>query len=360
MEPAASDTGPSTPVAPLLSPSVPRNTAELEDLLSTPTSEVIEVMRRLPGDILVLGVGGKMGPTLARMARRATDAASISRRVIGVSRFSSSDLPEALHRFGVETIRCDLLDEADVARLPDVPNVLSMPGFKFGAASNPSLTWAMNCYVPAIISRRFRGSRVVAFSSGNIYPRVPVTSRGSVETDEPCPVGEYAMSVLGRERMYEYFSRELSIPMALLRLNYATELRYGVLVDLARSVWNHEEVDLAMGHVNVIWQQDANAMSLQMLEQVATPPDVMNIAGAEILRVRDVCEEFGRLLGRTPRFTGLESPDALLNNASRSYQRLGRPQVSAEQMMRWTADWVRGGGESWNKPTHFSSRSGKF
>jgi nucleoside-diphosphate-sugar epimerase len=269
-------------------------------------------------------------------------------------------LPEQLNRQGIETISCDLLDEAAVARLPDAPNVISMSGFKFGAQANPSMTWAMNGYVPAIISRRFPNSRIVSFSSGNIYARVPVTSGGSVETDEPAPVGEYAMSVLGRERMFEYFSQAQSTPMAILRLNYATELRYGVLVDLARMVWNNEVIDLAMGHVNVIWQAEANAMSLQMLEHVATPPRVMNIAGSEILRVRDVCQEFGRLLDRTPKYTGSEMATALLNNATQSYTLFGRPQVTAQQMIQWTADWVRRGGASHNKPTHFSSRDGKY
>jgi nucleoside-diphosphate-sugar epimerase len=301
-----------------------------------------------------------MGPTLARMARRASELAGTPRKIIGVSRFSSPGLAESLNRAGIETIPCDLLDEDAVARLPDAPLVISMSGFKFGSQSNPPLTWAMNCYVPALVSRRYRGSRIVSFSSGNVYAHVPVSGGGSIESDEPRPVGEYAISVLGRERMYEYFSRTLSIPMALLRLNYATELRYGVLVDLARMVWNNEAIDVAMSHVNVIWQADANAMSLQMLEHVATPPRVMNIAGPEILRVRDVCEEFGRLLNRTPRFIGVERPDALLNNAARSHALFGRPQVTVQQLIRWTADWVREGGDSLNKPTHFESRDGKF
>ncbi len=338
----------------------PRSVEDLEDVLSAPSEGVIDTMRRVPGDILFLGVGGKMGPTMARMARRASDQAGVPRRIIGVSRFSSQSLPESLNRAGIETIRCDLLNEDAVAHLPDVPNVISMSGFKFGAQSSPSLTWAMNCYVPAIVSKRFRSSRIVSFSSGNIYAHVPVTSGGSVETDEPQPVGEYAVSVLGRERINEHFCRTFSIPMSLLRLNYATELRYGVLVDLAQMVWNNEEVDLSMSHVNVIWQAEANAMSLQMLEHTATPPCIMNIAGAEILRVREVCEDFGRLLDRTPRFIGAERPEALLNNAARSHELLGRPQVTAHQMIRWTADWVRQGGASLNKPTHFGSHDGKF
>jgi nucleoside-diphosphate-sugar epimerase len=342
------------PVAP------PRSIDELDEFLSTPTEGVLETMRRVPGDILLLGVGGKMGPTMARMARRATDLAGLPRRIIGVSRFSSRDLPQRLNEWGIETISCDLLDENAVRKLPDVPNVISMSGFKFGAQADPSMTWAMNCYVPAVVAKRFRGSRILSFSSGNIYPRVPFTSGGSVETDAPQPVGEYAITVLGRERIYEYFGRCLSIPMGLLRLNYATELRYGVLVDLAHMVWNQEVVDLSMSYVNVIWQSEANAMSLQMLEHVAVPPRVINIAGNEILRVRDVCEEFGRLLGRTPRFTGTENSDALLNNAKQSHALFGPPKITVEQMIHWTADWVRRGGTSLNKPTHFGSRDGKY
>lgn len=338
----------------------PRNVDELDLLLSTPTPGAVAALSELQGDLMILGVGGKMGPTLARMARRAAELAGAPRRVIGVSRFSDQALRQRLESWGVETVSCDLLDENDVARLPDAPHVISMAGFKFGAEANPSLTWAMNCYLPAIISRRFRHSRIVAFSSGNVYGLVPVASRGSVETDEPRPVGEYAITVLGRERMFDYFSRELAIPMVLLRLNYATELRYGVLVDVGRKVWNNEPIDLSMGYVNVIWQGEANAMSLQSLSEVATPPRVLNIAGPEILRIRDVAERFGGLLKRRVRFAGRESADALLNNASLSYQKLGRPSISAEQIMDWTAAWIRGGGASLHKPTHFESRDGRF
>ena len=338
----------------------PTDEDQLDDALSAPAVGVVEMMCRVPGDILFLGVGGKMGPTMARMAKRASDLAGTSRRIIGVSRFSSPALPEKLNRFGIETIRCDLLDEASVQELPETPHVVSMSGFKFGAQGNPSMTWAMNCYVPAIVSRRFRKSRIVVFSSGNIYPFVAPATGGSREVDEPGPVGEYAISVLGRERIYEYFSRSLSIPMAVLRLNYATELRYGVLVDLARSVWNNEPIDVTIGHVNVIWQAEANAMSLRMLEYVEVPPKIVNIAGHEILGVREVCEHFGRLLGRQPQFRGTERSTALLNNASLSHALFGKPQVNAEQMIHWTAAWIRRSGASLDKPTHFNSQDGKY
>jgi nucleoside-diphosphate-sugar epimerase len=338
----------------------PRNLDELESHLSTPTAGVIETLRRIPGDILVLGVGGKMGPTLARMAKRASELAGTPRRVIGVSRFSDPALRTRLNESGIETISCNLLDEHEVTRLPEAPLVISMAGFKFGADANPSLTWAMNCYMPAVLSRRFRHSRIVAFSSGNVYGLVPVASGGSIESDTPRPVGEYAMTVLGRERMFDYFSRELSIPMVLLRLNYATELRYGVLVDLGRKVWNEEPIDVSMGYVNVIWQTEANAMSLESLAAASSPPRVLNIAGNEFLRIRDIATRFAEIFERRVEFTGEESNGALLNNATASHQLFGKPQISAQQMIEWTAQWISAGGASLNKPTHFESRDGKF
>ena len=218
--------------------------------------------------------------------------------------------------------------------------MISMTGLKFGTTSNPALSWAMNCYVPALVCRRYRQSRIAAFSSGNVYGLVPANSGGSVETDVPCPVGEYAITVLGRERMFEYFSREWQLPLVLLRLNYATELRYGVLVDLAQKVLRQETIDVSMGFVNVIWQRDANAMALQSLEHVSTPPTIMNIAGPEILRVRDVAAEFARLTGRPLQCTGVEAADALLNNAAKSHGWFGKPQMEVSQILRWTADWV--------------------
>ena len=284
----------------------------------------------------------------------------MKRRVIGVSRFSSAEVRRRLESWGVETIACDLLDEVQVQQLPAAENVVSMTGLKFGTQANPALSWAMNCYAPALICRQFRHSRVVAFSSGNVYPLMPATRGGSVETDPPGPVGEYAITVLGRERMFEYFSREWGIPLALLRLNYATELRYGVIVDLARQVLREETIDIGMGFVNVIWQGDANAMALQALEHVATPPFMLNVAGPEILCVREVAAELARLLGRSLRLHGVEAPDALLNNASRSHLLFGPPEVGAERIIRWTADWVARGGEHLGKPTHFESRDGTF
>jgi nucleoside-diphosphate-sugar epimerase len=332
----------------------------LEELLSEPTEAVSETLARIDGDVLVLGVAGKMGPTLSRMARRASDARGTKRRVIGVARFSNAAHEAALQRQGIETIRADLLDETAIARLPDVPNVIFMAGMKFGATGNEPLTWAMNAHVPALVARRFSRSRVVAFSTGNVYGLAPVAGGGSRETDALNPAGEYAMSCLARERMFEHFSRIQNTPTALIRLNYACEMRYGVLVDLAQRVWNEQPVDLAMGYFNAIWQGDANAMALQALTHVASPPFVLNVTGPELLRVREVCERFGKLMNKPVRFAGTEAPTALLNNARRAFDLFGRPRIAATQLIEWTVDWVMRGGPALGKPTHFESRDGKF
>ena len=343
-----------------IDPSTPNNVDELEELLSCPSDDVIRRMSNLKGDILVLGVGGKMGPTLARMARRASDAAGVVRRVIGVSRFSSPGLEQQLNDWGVETIRCDLLDRAAIEQLPDVENIIFMAGMKFGATENPSLTWAMNCHVPALVCERFRQSRLVAFSSGNVYGLTSTTGDGSVETDSPAPIGEYASTVLGRERMFEHFSRQHGTCMVLLRLNYAVELRYGVLVDLAKKVVRGEPIDLSMGSANVIWQAEANAMALQSLLVAESPPRVLNIAGSEFFRIREVGTRLSELIGKPVRFSGTEAAEAFLSNAEVSHAMFHRPRVTVEQMIRWTADWVSRGGDDLGKPTHFESRDGRY
>ena len=291
-------------------------------------------MRRLEGDLILLGVGGKMGPTLARMARRASDAAGVSRRIIGVSRFSSGGLEPSLQSHGVETIRCDLTEPDEVRRLPDAANVIFMTGMKFGATANPGATWAMNTYVPGVVCERYRGSRILAFSTGNVYGLTPVDGPGSREEDGLRPVGEYAMSCVGRERVFEHFSRKLSIPVTILRLNYACELRYGVLVDLARAVGSGEPVDLGMGHFNVIWQADANAMALAALAGAATPPWVINVAGPEKLSIREVCHRLGERMNRSVQFRGSESPAALLSDARQALELFGPPRVTADQADR--------------------------
>jgi nucleoside-diphosphate-sugar epimerase len=332
---------------------------ELEAALSEPTPAVVETLRRLPGDILLLGAGGKMGLSLARMARRASDNGGVSRRVIGVSRFSGES-DAAFHAHGMETIRCDLLNEDELARLPDAENVIFMTGKKFGSSEDLAATWAMNSFLPAVVCRRFRRSRIVAFSTGNVYGLTPSSGGGSVETDALDPVGEYAMSCLGRERMFEYFSRSLSIPMTLVRLNYACDLRYGVLVDLALHVLTGEPIPLAMGHFNTIWQGDTNVQTLRAFDHVGTPPWIVNVTGPEVLNVQAVCERFGQMMNKRVCFTGTESDTALLSNATRAVEQFGPPRVSAELLIDWVADWVMRGGRHFGKPTHFESRSGQF
>ncbi len=337
-----------------------RDVAELEDLLSEPPEATVRSLGGLDGDIVILGVTGKMGPTLARMAKRASDAAGVKRRVIGVSRFSSPDLEDQLRTWGVETVRCDLLDRKSVAALPEAANIVYMAGMKFGSTGQESLTWAMNSHLPALVSERYRQSRIAAFSTGNVYGLTPVSQGGSREDDPLNPAGEYAMSCLGRERIFEHFSRTDQIPMTILRLNYATELRYGVLVDIAQRVHSGQAVSIAMGYLNAIWQGDACAMSLQALACASVPPQIINIAGPELLSVRTVAQEFGKQMGKSVRFEGVEANDALLSNAQRSYQLFGRTQVSVAQMMTWIADWVTRGGATLAKRTHFEERSGRF
>jgi nucleoside-diphosphate-sugar epimerase len=333
---------------------------QLEDLLSEPTASAVEAMGRLEGDLMLLGAGGKMGPTLSRMARRASDQAGVRRRVIGVSRFSSGGVEERLRQQGVETIRCDLMDKDQLDRLPDAANLIFMTGMKFGSTGNAGLTWMMNVYVPGMVCQRFQKSRIVAISSGNVYGLSPVVGGGSLENDTLSPVGEYSMSAVGRERIFEHFSGAIGIPLALVRLNYANELRYGVLSDLARSVWNEQPIDLAMGAFNAIWQGDANAAVLAAFEHLCVPPRVINVAGPEQLSVRTVALEFGRLLERQVTLRGAEAADALLSNAQLSHRLFGYPRVGVRQMIQWIAGWVRRGGESLDKPTHFQIRDGNF
>jgi nucleoside-diphosphate-sugar epimerase len=331
----------------------------LDDLLSEPTAEVVETLRRLDGDLLFLGVAGKIGPSLARMAKRASDAAGVRRRIIGVARFSAGDEAD-LQASGIETIRCDLLDEAQVVRLPDAANVVALAVRKFGSTGDEATTWAVNTYLPGVLARRYRGSRIVAYSTGNVYGLTPVAGGGSREDDTPAPVGEYALSCLGRERVYEYFSRAYGTPMALIRLNYACDLRYGVLVDIAQRIWAGEPVDVGMGYFNTIWQGDANAMTLRAFDHVASPPWVVNVTGPERLSVRAVAERFGERLGRPARFTGSEPATALLSDTRRGLEQLGSLRVGADELIEWVARWVAAGGRCLNLPTHFESRDGRF
>lgn len=330
---------------------------DLEERLSRPTEGVVETLSRINGDIIVLGAGGKMGPSLTRMLRRAIRD---GRRIIAVSRWSSPKAAAALQQDGIDVVSADLANPDDVARLPEAPNVIFMAGQKFGTTGRPDLTWFMNVAVPAFVARRYAGARVVAFSTGNVYPLVPAGSGGSRETDTPQPIGEYANSCLGRERIWEHATRELGTRAAIVRLNYAVDLRYGVLVDVAGKVWRGEPVDVTMGYANVIWQGDANAQAIQLLAHAAAPAFVANITGVDVVRIRDVATRFGRLLGKPVAITGLERDDALLSNTTRSQSLFGAPGVSTETLIEWVAEWIRTGGALLNKPTHFEERAGRF
>ncbi len=336
------------------------NEQELDEILSRPAKDLIETISGLDGDILFLGVAGKIGISMAIMAKRALDLSGTKKRVIGLSRFSQENQKKALEKAGIEIIQGDLLDPEFVKGLPKVKNIIFLAGMKFGSEENLSLTWAINAYLPGLVADHFSESRIVAFSTGCVYPLVPVSHGGSKEADKPDPVGEYAQSCLGRERMFEYGSLRHGTPVILIRLNYAVEMRYGVLVDIAVKVKTRTPIDLTMGHFNVIWQGDANAMILKALNYCQSPARILNITGREILSVKDVAIQFSKLFGIEPVFTGKESETALLSNAEESFKLLGYPRVSVEKMISWIADWISNDRPLLNKPTHFEVRDGKY
>src|SRR6266550_5703569 len=309
----------------------------VEDFMTTPSAALVADLGKTPGDIVVLGVGGKMGPTLARLAKRAAPA----KRVMGVARFSEPGVREGLVKVGVEPISADLLDRTQLEKLPKAANVVFMAGRKFGATGDVPLTWAMNVQVPAMVAEVFKASRIVAFSTGCVYPFVPVASGGASE-DVPAvpPPGDYATSCVGRERMFEYFSARHGTPGRLFRLNYAIDMRYGVLRDVGRKVRDGETIDLAMGHVNVIWQGDANAIALRCLAHATTPTTPINVTGPETVEVHWLAGEFGKLLGKTPKFSGTPGPTGWLNNARQMVKEFGPPKVPLAKMIEWTADWL--------------------
>lgn len=335
-------------------------TEQLEAVLAEPSPELVEDMGRLDGDVMLLGAAGKMGPSLAALANNALRRAGAGAKVIAVSRFSSGDVEERLRSQGIETIRADLLDEAQLRGLPDAANVIHMVAMKFGTHGREHLTWAMNAYLPGRVAERFRDARIVAFSTGNVYPMTPLTLGGPTEEHPTGPVGEYAQSCLGRERLFQHFSERNETPTALLRLNYAIDLRYGVLLDIATAVRQGRPIDLSMGHVNVIWQGDANEVALRSLLHCETPPFLLNLTGPETVSVRWLAQQFGERLGTPPTFEGEEQGTALLNNASKSHQMFGYPRVALRQMIDWVAAWVREGGATLDKPTHFQERTGTF
>jgi nucleoside-diphosphate-sugar epimerase len=333
---------------------------QLDDIMSEPNGSDIEAMRKIGGDLIILGAGGKMGPTLAMRAKRAIDADGAKTRVIAVSRYSDAAARRVLDDAGIETISADILNRDELALLPDVPNVIYMAGRKFGSTGAESMTWAMNAYLPALVCEKFRGARIVAFSSGNIYPFMPVASGGATERTHVGPVGEYAQSVLARERMFEHFALTNGTGVVLIRLNYAVELRYGVLLDIGTKVFERKPVDLTMGAVNVIWQGDANSVAIRAFPLAASPAAHLNLTGPETLAVRQIAARFGEHFGVDPVFTGAESNTALLNNASRCFRLFGYPSVSVDQIIEWTARWIGTGGQTLDKPTHFETRDGKF
>jgi nucleoside-diphosphate-sugar epimerase len=323
--------------------------------MTRPTRELEADLARAEGDILVLGVGGKMGPTLARMARRA------GKRVIGVARFSEPGLREKLERWDVECVACDLLDRAALERLPRAKNVVFMAGHKFGASGNPSLTWAMNVAVPFMVAEAFRDSRIVAFSTACVYPYAPVAGRGADEsTPTQPPPGDYANSCVGREQAFLYGSHRFGTPGRLVRLEYAIDMRYGVLHDVAAKVFAGEPVDVTMGHVNVLWQGDANEQALRLLAHCTTPASPLNVSGAEVLSVRSLAEEFGRRFQRQPRVVGREAPTAWLVDTRAAQKLFGAPRVAVSAMLDWQADWIARGLPDLGKPTHFETRDGKY
>lgn len=333
---------------------------QLDEMISRPGKEVIEMLSRIDGDIIFLGVSGKIGPYLARMAKRACYEAGVKKHITGVALFDSPGQQEGIEKHGIETIHGDLLDNDFLQSLPVTKNVFFLAGMKFGAVENLPLTWAVNSYLPALVAEHFRSSRIVVFSTGCVYPLVPVNSGGSVESDTPVAIGEYAQSCLGRERMFEYGSNKYETPVTLIRLNYSVEMRYGVLVDIATKVLNHQPVDLAMGFFNVIWQGDMNDFVLRSLEYAQSPARILNITGPETLSVREVASEFGRLSGIKPVFINAESETALLSNSTEAYRLFGRPEVPASKIIKWIYEWLKSGNRVLGKPTHFEVRDGKY
>jgi nucleoside-diphosphate-sugar epimerase len=334
--------------------------AELEEILSRPSDADVAAIAQLAGDLLILGAGGKMGPSLARRARRAAEKAGVPKRIVAVARFSDNRLRDRLASDGIEILQADLLHPGALSQLPDIPNVIFMAARKFGTTGSEDLTWAINAYLPGLVAERYRASRIVTFSTGNVYPLRNAMQGGAVESTPVAPESEYAQSALGRERMFEYGSRYWGTPVAILRLNYAIDLRYGVLLDIGTAVFERRPIDLRMALVNVIWQGDANSVCLRSFAHCQSPPLFLNLTGPETVSVRYIAEEFGRRLCVQPTFSSQEMATALLSNAAKAHQMFGYPTVTISEMIDWTAAWISSGGVRLNKPTHFEVRDGKF
>jgi dTDP-4-dehydrorhamnose reductase len=332
----------------------------LDEVLTHPSIALIEFIKTLSSPLVILGAGGKMGPSLSVLAQRATEVAGHSLEVIAVSRFSDKNTRLWLERRGVRTISCDLLDRSSLDHLPDAKNIIYLVGFKFGTTNNPARTWAINTLIPAHAAERYPRTRMVALSSGNVYPLSAVHKGGSVETDPLTPLGEYANACVARERIFEFYAQQNQTPLINIRLNYAVELRYGVLLDIASKVWAGEAVDVTMGHLNCIWQGDANEMILRALALAAVPTQVLNLTGPDTLQVHRLAQQFGELLGKSPQITGVEAETALLSNSVKACSLLGSPPTSLETILRWVAHWVQIGGRQLGKPTHFEIRSGSY
>lgn len=336
------------------------NLAVLEQQLLAPSTALIEDIKKIQGDILFLGVGGKMGPSMAKLAVRAIEAAGIEKKVIGVSRFSTKELQQELEDFGITTIACDLLDSKQLQQLPQVSNVIYLAGHKFGTTGNEDFTWAMNTYLPGMVASHFEKSNIVAFSSGNVLPFVPISRAGVSEETTPEPVGEYAQSCLGRERIFEYFSKKNHTPTLIYRLNYAVDFRYGVLLEIAKAVKAQSPIDLTTENVNVIWQGDANEIALRSLLHCQSPAKILHVTGPEILSVRWIAERFAEHFQTNPVFVNEPAETALLNNASECHRLFGYPKTTIREAIDITAHWLINGGELWNKDTHFQERKDKF
>ncbi len=333
---------------------------ELENILAEPSDADLACVARLTGDVLILGAGGKMGPSLSRRVQRAVTRTGSTSRVIAASRFSSAGVRTGLDAEGIRTVACDLLDPAGIAALPRCPYVLFLAGRKFGTLDRTDITWATNTVIPARVAEHFYQSRMVVFSTGNVYAMVPAGGPASTEDDPPAPAGEYAQSCLGRERVVEFVSRERGLATVIFRLNYAVDLRYGTLVDVARRVFAGEAIDLTVGFFNAIWQGDAASYALRSLELASSPPAILNVAGPERIAVREMAQWFGASFRRPPRFVNSEGPVALLSDSSRCRERLGEPSVPLAVLQQWVAHWVEVGGHSLNKPTHFEVTDGRF